>query len=116
MIILKKIYIEKRPWGDFKQFTLNEKSTVKILTVKPNSVLSLQKHKHRNERWYFLTSGFAQIGNKKKKYSKGSIVDIPQGTVHRLYSKLFTVNVLEVSYGNFDENDIIRLEDKYGRK
>jgi mannose-6-phosphate isomerase len=105
----------KKPWGDFKQFTLNEQSTVKILSVKPNSILSLQKHKKRKEMWYFLTEGYCQIGKIKKKLKKGQSVTIPKHAIHRLYSKDKTVEVLEISYGYFDENDIIRLEDKYGR-
>jgi len=107
--------IVKKPWGDFKQFTLNEKSTVKILDVLPNEVLSLQKHKNRKEMWYFLTAGFVQIGKSKKSVSEGSTVVIPKNTLHRLYAKNKAVHVLEISLGNFDENDIVRVEDKYGR-
>ncbi|MFA5856982.1 MAG: phosphomannose isomerase type II C-terminal cupin domain [Candidatus Pacearchaeota archaeon] len=105
----------KKPWGDFKQFTLNEISTVKILTVKPKQKLSLQYHFKREEMWYFLTDGYAEIGNKNKKYKKGDIVKIKKKMKHRLFSKDKTVEVLEVSYGEFDENDIVRLEDNYGR-
>jgi len=105
----------KRPWGDFKQFTLNEKSTVKIIEVNPDSILSLQKHNKRKEMWYFITEGYAQIGNKKIKVKKGGVVTINKNTLHRLYSKNKPVMILEVSFGTFDENDITRLEDKYGR-
>jgi mannose-6-phosphate isomerase len=105
----------RKPWGDFKQFALNEKCTVKILEVKPNSILSLQKHKKRKEMWYFITEGYCQIGNKKKKVKEGGIVVINKNTPHRLYAKNKAVEILEISFGKFDENDIIRLEDKYGR-
>ncbi len=105
----------KRPWGDFKQFTLNEKSTVKILSVNPNQELSLQKHKKRIEVWYFLTEGWVQLGNKKKKIKKGEIVNIKKGQAHRIFAKNKKVEVLEVSFGTFNEKDEIRLEDKYGR-
>ncbi|VVB77660.1 Mannose-6-phosphate isomerase [uncultured archaeon] len=106
----------KRPWGDFKQFVFNEKCTVKILEVSPNSMLSLQKHKKRKEMWYFLTSGFAEVGNKKNRIKKGETVIINKNVSHRLYAKNKSVKVLEISFGTFDENDEIRLEDKYGRK
>lgn len=106
----------KKPWGNFKQFTHNELSTVKIIQVNPFQVLSLQKHKKRNEMWYFLTDGYVQIGNKQKKVKRGNIVDIGKRVTHRLFAKNKQVLILEVSYGYFDENDIIRLEDKYGRK
>jgi len=109
------VYIEKRPWGEFKRFTLNEISTVKILEVKPFQVLSLQKHKKRDEMWYFLTSGYVQIGNKKRKVKANEIIKIKKGTLHRLYAKFRKVKVLEISFGKFDENDIIRVDDIYKR-
>jgi mannose-6-phosphate isomerase-like protein (cupin superfamily) len=105
----------KKPWGDFKQFTLNEVSTVKILTVEPNQVLSLQKHKKRKETWYFLTDGYVQLDKTKKKIKKNTLVNIPKNTLHRLYAKDKRVEVLEISFGFFDEKDIIRIEDVYGR-
>jgi len=107
--------IVKKPWGDFKQFVLNKKCTVKIITAKPYGVLSLQKHKKRKEMWYFITSGYVQIGEKKRKVKKGEVVIINKGVAHRLYAKWKTVQILEISFGHFDENDIIRLEDIYGR-
>ena len=106
----------KRPWGDFKQFILNEKCTVKILTVKPNQILSLQKHKKRREQWYFLTGGWVQLGTKKKKIKKGETVNVPKMRAHRIFAKKKKVVVLEISYGTFDEKDEIRSEDVYGRK
>ena len=105
----------KRPWGKFKQFTLNEKSTVKILIVKPNQILSLQKHKKRKEVWHFLTDGYVQIGTKIKRIKKGETIIIKKMQAHRIFAKKKKVEVLEVSYGTFDEKDEIRLEDKYGR-
>ncbi len=107
--------VVKRPWGDFKRFTLNEKCTVKILTVKPNQILSLQKHKNRVEQWYFLTEGWIQLGTKKKKIKKGEIVNIQKMQAHRIFAKKKEVKVLEISSGEFDEKDEIRLEDEYER-
>ena len=106
----------KRPWGMFKQFAFNEKSTVKILIVEPNHMLSLQKHKNRKEMWYFLTEGYVQLGKKKKKVKKGEIVNVRKGEIHRIFSKGKAIVVLEVAFGEFDEKDEIRIEDKYGRK
>jgi len=104
-----------RPWGVFEQFALNEKCTVKILRVKPNGVLSLQKHKKRREEWVFLTDGWVQIGSVKRKVKKGERVVVKKGVAHRIFSKGGKVEVLEISFGNFDEKDEVRLEDKYGR-
>ncbi len=106
----------RRPWGKFEIFTLNEKSTVKILTVKPYEILSLQKHKHRKEMWYFLTDGWVQLGKKTKKIKEGDVVKIKKMQAHRLFAKNKKVKVLEISFGTFDEKDEIKLEDKYGRK
>ena len=105
----------KRPWGGFEPFVLNEKCTVKILKVKANGVLSLQKHKRRREMWYFLTDGWVQIGTKKKRVKKGERVVVGKGVAHRIFSKGGKVEVLEISFGTFDEKDEVRLEDKYGR-
>lgn len=105
----------KKPWGDFKEFTYNENSTVKILNIRPGSAISLQKHRHRKEMWYFLTPGFVQIGEKKKRIPEGGVIMIGKGILHRLYAKSRPVRVLEISFGRFDENDIIRMEDRYNR-
>jgi len=105
----------KKPWGNFKQFILNKKCTVKIITVIPHGVLSLQKHKKRKEIWYFITPGYVQIGKKKRKVNEGEIVNIGKGVAHRLYAKKEIVKILEISSGYFDENDIVRLKDVYGR-
>ena len=106
----------KKPWGIFKQFILNEKCTVKILIVHPHQELSLQKHKKRKEMWFFLTSGYVQIGKKKIKVKKGELIKINKNVAHRLFAKRKSVEVLEISEGQFSETDVIRLEDKYGRK
>jgi len=102
--------VVKRPWGDFKQFALNEKSTVKILSVKPNETLSLQKHKNRKEMWYFLTDGWVQIGIKKKKVKKGEIITVRKMQAHRIFAKKKKVEVLEIAFGKFNEKDEIRWQ------
>lgn len=106
----------KRPWGDFKQLAFNEKCTVKILEVKPNQILSLQKHKKRKEIWHFLTNGYVQIGKKKFGVKKGETIMVKKMQAHRIFAKKNKVKVLEISFGTFSEKDEIRLEDKYGRK
>ena len=112
---MKRVKLFKKPWGGFKQFILNKKCTVKIITVKPRGVLSLQIHKKRSEQWYFLTDGLVQIGNKKKIIKKGSQITIKKNVAHRLFAQSKQVQVLEIAQGHFDKNDIIRLEDNYGR-
>jgi len=109
-------YTEDRPWGGFKQFTLNEKSTVKILTIKSGQAFSLQYHKNRKEFWHVLEgSCIVTVGNKDIKAIKGDEFTIEEGTHHRIEATEDT-SVLEVAFGDFNESDIVRLEDKYGRK
>ena len=107
------VYREERPWGAFEQFTHNEKSTVKILIV--NDILSYQKHKYRDEFWRVISGeGYAVLNDTKIPLEKGDELFIKRGDKHRLASSK-GMEVLEISFGNFDEEDNERLEDKYGR-
>lgn len=107
---------KKRPWGEFHQFVLNERCTVKILTVNPKQRLSLQSHQKRDELWVTLDPGLeAQVGKKKIKLKKGQKIFIPRKTKHSLRSLKKKARVLEVSFGFFDEKDEKRFEDIYGR-
>jgi len=107
---------EERPWGNFLTLAFNEECTVKVLNLKPEEELSLQIHNNRDEKWYFFNKATVQLGKKKKKVKEGTIIKIPKGKPHRIIAGKNEVRVLEVSFGRFDENDEIRLEDKYGRK
>ena len=110
------IYEEKHPWGGFRQFTHNENTTVKILTVLKDEAFSLQSHMKRSEFWKVLGgSGMMEIGNKKYEAKVGDEHKVPVGAKHRIKAGSSGVVVLEVSTGDFDESDIIRYEDKYGR-
>ena len=107
---------EERPWGGFEQFTLNEPCTVKILHVDADKRFSLQKHAHRTEFWKVLDGdGVLQIGDEIRTIIRGDMVTVPQGTLHRLTGGVQGLRVLEIAYGEFDENDIERVEDDFGR-
>ena len=108
--------ITKRPWGNFKLFVKNKKCTVKIIEVKPNQELSLQYHHERAEAWYFLDSGKVRVGNKIKNVKEGDIVKVPKKKMHRVISGKNRLRFIEIAYGDFKEGDIVRAEDKYGRK
>ena len=112
-----KKYTEKRPWGSFEEFCKNDICTVKIITVNPNEELSLQYHNHRDEFWRIL-QGTAKIiiGDKIVDGKEGDEFFVTKGTKHRIAAGDKAVKVLEISFGKFDENDIVRLEDKYKRK
>ena len=107
----------KKPWGSFTQFTHNEKSTVKILEVKPGEMLSLQNHKKRAEFWYVIEEKpTIELNTRKSKYKMGDSIRIGKGVKHRISNKTKKlVRILEIATGNFDEKDIIRYEDKYNR-
>ncbi len=105
----------EKPWGNFEQFVLNKKCTVKILTVNPGHVLSKQSHKGREELWIMLDEGLTvEIEDKTFNPKKGEQAFIPKEAKHRLSSRIGG-RVLEISFGEFDEKDIVRYEDNYGR-
>src|SRR3989344_7049344 len=104
-----KKYAEKRPWGGFERFTLNEKTTVKILEVKPRQKFSLQKHKTRDEFWKIIDNPVkVTVGKKIFKAKRGDEIFIPRKTLHRAEAYFKSVHILEISFGRFDEKDIIR--------
>ena len=107
---------EERPWGSFREFVKNEKDTVKLLKIKKGEEFSLQKHHTRDEFWRVL-SGEPEItiGDKLVKAKVGDEFEIKPETLHRIAAPLHDVEVLEISRGEFNENDIMRVEDKYGR-
>lgn len=111
-----KPFTEERPWGGFREFVKNETATVKILFVKKGEVFSLQKHHYRNEFWRVLSGDpDITIESKTVRAKAGDEFEISPETSHRIKASVNNVEVLEISIGEFDENDIIRIEDKYGR-
>jgi mannose-1-phosphate guanylyltransferase/mannose-6-phosphate isomerase len=115
--IMRKSVVVEKPWGNFRRYTLNEPTTVKILTVKPGQCLSKQSHRMRDELWIPLDDGAeVEIGDKKIHPKKEDELWIPRTVVHRLAAVDRQVRFLEISFGTFDEEDVIRYEDKYGRK
>ncbi len=107
---------EDRAWGSFLTFTKNEASTVKMIYVKPGNRLSLQTHAKRSEFWHILTgSGKVQIGEEEFEAKAGKEFEVPVGTKHRMTAGEAGLWVLEIALGDFDEDDIHRLEDDYGR-
>ena len=110
-------YTEERPWGNFERFTQNEQSTVKIITVKAGEGLSLQYHTKRAEFWKVLSGEpTITIGEKVAQAKVGDEFFVAPQEKHRIQAGNAETRILEVALGEFDENDIVRLEDKYGRK
>lgn len=115
--IRKKIKSEERPWGNFIQYVHNENCSVKIITVDPDKRLSKQAHKQRDELWVVLDEGLeVELDDKVLHPKPGDEIFILKNTKHRLLSRGEKGRVLEISFGHFDENDIVRFHDDYDRK
>ena len=109
-------YEEKRPWGEFERFTFNAPSTVKILVINPGQSTSLQLHHHRDEYWHVLSgNGTLTIGDNDVDAVPERNYLVPRTTKHRISGGTEALMILEISTGTFDEEDIVRLEDNYGR-
>ena len=108
-----------RPWGDFVKFVENSPCTVKIITIKSGQALSLQSHKSRDEFWRIISgNGIATVGEEKLKVDPEKEFFVPRGTLHRIEAGDMvdsTIIMLEIAYGNFDEDDITRTDDRYNR-
>ena len=112
---------EKRPWGKFERFTLNEPCTVKLVYVDGDKRLSLQYHNNRSEFWKVVKGPVkVQIGKSEdaldtKTLQTGETIEVPKNALHRLVGAGTDAVILEISTGEFDEGDIVRLQDDYKR-
>lgn len=105
-----------RPWGSFSQYAHNREVTVSLMSVEPGKRLSLQSHTGRGELWIVLDPGAViQVGDTLHHPQPGDEIWIPAGARHRLSSTAGTVRVLEVAYGNWQQEDITRYEDDFHR-
>ena len=109
-------YTERRPWGRFEQFALNQKCTVKLHYINPNQKWSLQTHEKRSE-FFKIVSGEARVtvGEKVVDAKPGDEFEVPVGASHRIEAKEELVIIFELTFDEFDENDIKRIEDAYDR-
>jgi mannose-1-phosphate guanylyltransferase len=107
-----------RPWGKYDSIDCGERYQVKRITVKPCAKLSLQKHKYRAEHWV-VVSGVAKVtkGDEVFLLSENESTYIPIGVVHSLENpNESALELIEVQSGSYlGEDDIIRLDDIYGR-
>ena len=110
--------INKRPWGYYQVLSDAPDHNVKRIVVTPGGCLSLQRHKQRSEHWYAVSGiGVATIDGNAFPLGCGIAVDIPTGAIHRLENVSDDdLVIIEVQTGTyFGEDDIERLEDRYGR-
>ena len=116
--LIKKKNIFYRPWGNYTNLFNGKNFLIKELYVKPNGILSLQKHFHRSEHW-LVTQGIAKVTLNKKKFLKrtNETIFIPKGAIHRIENiNKIPVRIIEAQLGSIiKETDIVRYEDAYGR-
>jgi len=107
-----------RPWGHYQSIDVGERFQVKRITVKPGAKLSLQKHAHRAEHWV-VVSGTAKVTRDDEVFTleANQSTYIPLGAVHRLENPgAEPLDIIEVQSGDYlGEDDIVRIEDTYGR-
>lgn len=108
-----------RPWGAYEGIDTGERFQVKRITVTPGASLSLQKHHHRAEHWV-VVKGTAKVtcGEDIRLLTENQSTYIPLGEVHRLENPgQIPLEIIEVQSGSYlGEDDIVRLEDQYGRQ
>lgn len=109
-----------RPWGHFHAHDKGEKWYLKTISVEAGHRLSLQYHHRRDEYWMLVEGdAVATVGDSLDTLMRiplviGEVQHIPLGDIHRLESVNGGV-IVEIAMGDFDENDIVRLEDDYAR-
>ena len=108
-----------RPWGSYDSIESGPRFQVKCLKVKPGGVLSLQLHHHRAEHWV-VVSGTARItrGDEVFLLEENQSTYIPIGVRHRIENPgKIALHIIEIQSGSYPgEDDIVRLEDQYGRE
>ena len=115
-LIHREVY---RPWGKYDSIDSGHRYQVKCITVKPGEKLSVQMHHHRAEHW-IVVSGTAKVtvDDKVRLVSENESVYVPLGSTHCLENPgKVDLELIEVQVGSYlGEDDIVRFEDRYGRK
>ena len=111
-------YCEQRPWGSFEELTAGDGYKVKLIRVAPGGKLSLQYHHHRSEHWV-VVAGTALVSRdgERRRVGVNEHIHIALGSTHRVENTgAAEVVLVEVQCGSYlGEDDIVRLEDAYGR-
>ena len=107
---------ETRPWGGFIRLSHNEPCSVKIIDVLAGKRLSLQSHTKRSEYWRVLEGRLhVEVGDQDLILERDQEIFVPCGAKHRASGTDVAARWLEISFGDFDEDDIVRYEDDFGR-
>jgi mannose-6-phosphate isomerase len=108
----------ERPWGSYAVLAEGDQFKVKTLEVRPGQRLSYQRHKRRAEHWFVVAGqGVITLDDGTIEARPGDSVDVPRGAAHRIQNTgSVPLVVVEVQHGDyFGEDDIVRLDDDYGR-
>ena len=108
----------ERPWGWYDIIDESDRYKVKSIEVKPGEKLSLQKHHHRAEHWVVVSgTALTECDGEEKLLAENESTYIPVGSIHRLSNTgKIPLRIIEVQSGPYlGEDDIVRLEDIYGR-
>ncbi len=109
---------EARPWGAFTVLDDQPGHKVKRMVVAPGQRLSYQRHGRRSEHWFVVAGhGRVVLDGRTEEVAAGDAVDVPFGTAHRIENDgTEDLVFIEVQHGEyFGEDDIVRLDDDYGR-
>jgi mannose-6-phosphate isomerase len=109
---------DRRPWGTYTVLDEGNTFKVKRIEVLPGKRLSYQKHSQRAEHW-FVVAGTAKVtlDGREITVTAGEAIDIPVGSAHRVENPANDELVfIEVQRGDYlGEDDIVRLQDDFGR-
>ena len=108
-----------RPWGTYETVDFSDRFKVKRITVNPGAALSLQKHHHRAEHWVVVKgTALVTVGEKTITLCEDQSTYIPVEVFHRLENTGNNpLELIEVQSGSYlGEDDIVRVEDRYGRQ
>ncbi len=109
---------DERPWGRYLVLEDAPDHKVKRITVLPGKRLSYQRHSRRSEHWFVLDGeGFVTLDGTDHQVRAGDAIDVPATTAHRITNNgSEDLSFIEVQHGEyFGEDDIVRLEDDFGR-
>ncbi len=108
----------ERPWGSYAVLAEGAGFKVKTIEVHPGQRLSYQQHQRRAEHWFVVAGqGTVTLDGGTADVWPGNSVDIPLGAAHRIQNTgSLPLVFVEVQHGDyFGEDDIVRLDDDYGR-
>jgi len=106
-----------KPWGSYQDIFRSDEVVFKRITVSPDEEISYQQHHKRSEFWYVTEGvGIFRYNNTKWKVSPGFKIEVRKNDAHQIINTGDEdIVIFEMQYGTCREEDIVRIEDKYGR-